>query len=49
LGYRISITIERELEERLRLKQAELIIKNKKNASFCGVIREVLKKGLKEK
>jgi len=49
LAYRISITIERELEERLRLKQAELIIKNKKNASFSGVISEVLKKGLKEK
>ena len=49
MGYRISITIERELEERLRLKQAELIIKNKRNASFSRVISDVLKKGLKEK
>jgi len=49
LGYRISITLEKDLEEKLRLKQGELIIQNRRNTSFSGVINEVLKKGLKEK
>jgi len=40
--------LDRELEKILRLKQAELIHKNKRHASFSRVINEILKKGLKE-
>ena len=44
---RITITIRESLEKKLRTKQAELILKRKKNFSFSQVFTIYLIKGLK--
>ena len=46
---RISVMIDKELENRLREKQAEMIGKTKGNVSFSHVVNLVLKEGLKLK
>jgi len=43
---RITITIRESLEKRLRMRQAELIQKQKKNVSFSQVFSIYLIKGL---
>jgi len=44
---RVTITIRESLEKKLRTKQAELILKKKKNFSFSQVFTIYLIKGLK--
>ena len=46
---RISIMMDKELEDKLREMQANMIKKTKRNVSFSYVVNLVLKKGLKVK
>jgi len=46
---RVTITIRESLEKKLRTRQAELILKKKKNFSFSQVFSIYLKKGLEKK
>jgi len=44
---RITILLDDNLEQKLRLRQAKLIQKTRKNVSFSFVINDVLDRGLK--
>jgi len=44
---RLTILLDDDLERKLRLRQAKLIQKTRKNVSFSQVINEVLDAGLK--
>lgn len=46
---RLSIMMDKELEDKLREMQANMIKKTKRNVSFSYVVNLVLKKGLKVK
>jgi len=46
---RLSIMMDRELEDKLREMQANMIKKTKRNVSFSYVVNLILKKGLKFK
>jgi hypothetical protein len=46
---RLSIMLERALEEKLRNIQADMIKKSRKNVSFSNVVNLVLKNGIREK
>ena len=46
---RLSIMMDKELEDKLREMQANMIKKTKRNVSFSYVVNLVLKKGLKFK
>ncbi len=46
---RISIMLDENLEKKLRVLQAKLILKNKKSVSFSRVINEVLNDSLKKR
>jgi hypothetical protein len=46
---RLSIMLERTLEEKLRNIQADMIKKSRKNISFSNVVNLVLKNGIREK
>lgn len=43
---RISVVVEKNLVDKLRTIQAEMIIKSKENVSFSFVVNQVLKEGL---
>ena len=45
---RITLVLDDNLEKRMRLIQAEIIKKTKKNCSFSNVANLVLEKGMKE-
>ncbi len=44
---RITIMLNKELAKKLRLSQARLIQKTKKNVTFSKVLNDVVSKGLK--
>ena len=46
---RLSITLNKELENQLRKIQASMIKKSKKNVSFSFVVNLVIEEGLKRK
>ena len=46
---RLSVTLDKELEHKLREIQASMIKKSKKNVSFSYVMSLVIKEGLKKK
>ncbi len=46
---RISVMVDKELEDKLREIQANMIKKTRKNASFSHVVNAVLKEGLKNR
>jgi len=47
LTIRITIMLNKELAKKLRLSQARLIQKTKKNVTFSKVLNDVVSKGLK--
>ena len=44
---RLSVVVEKELVDKLRTIQAEMINKSKENVSFSFVVNKILKDGLK--
>jgi hypothetical protein len=46
---RISVIIDKDLEDHLRERQANMIKKTKRNVSFSYVVNLVLKEGIKKK
>ncbi len=45
---RVTITLDIQLESRIRDIQAKKILESKRSISFSNVVNEILKEGLKE-
>lgn len=46
---RISVMVDKEIEGKLRERQANMIKKTRKNVSFSHVVNTTLQEGLKDK
>ena len=44
---KITVKIDKNLDKKIRLKQAKIIRKTKSGISFSQVVNEILRKGLK--
>lgn len=45
--HRVTIMLDDDLDKKLRLRQAKLILSDQSNHSFSSVLNEVLRKALK--